>query len=91
VGALLARNTQINHAQIGEHITGFNLHEVPRMLMNNPALLNAEVTRQANMIGYLNDFHLMMIASLLAAPLVLLLRRPPPATGDADTAAMLAD
>lgn len=37
------------------------------------------------MIGYLNDFHLMMIASLLAAPLVLLRR---PAGGEA---AMLAD
>jgi hypothetical protein len=40
------------------------------------------------MIGYLNDFHLMMIASLLAAPLVLLLRRP---AGDGGEAAMLAD
>jgi DHA2 family multidrug resistance protein len=90
VGALLARNTQINHAQIGEHITGFNLHQLPGMLMNNPALLNAEVTRQANMIGYLNDFHLMMIASLIAAPFVLLLRRPAFSSGGGE-AAMLAD
>jgi DHA2 family multidrug resistance protein len=84
VGALLSRNTQINHAQIGEHLTPFLQHPLPAVLQSSPALLNAELTRQATMIGYLNDFHLMMIASLLAAPLVLLLRRP----GDANHADM---
>ena len=77
VGALLARSTQINHAQLGEHLTPFRLHEMAPMLQASPALLNSELTRQASMIGYLNDFHLMMIASALAAPLVFLLRRPP--------------
>jgi DHA2 family multidrug resistance protein len=76
IGALLARNTQINHAQLGEQLTVFGASHLPGMLQANPALLNAELTRQASMIGYINDFHLMMIASLIAAPFVLLLRRP---------------
>jgi len=38
--------------------------------------LNMEVTRQAAMIAYLNDFRLMMFLTLLAMPLLLLLRRP---------------
>jgi MFS transporter, DHA2 family, multidrug resistance protein len=41
------------------------------------AALNAEVTRQALMIAYLNDFRLMLYLTLLAVPLLLLLRRPP--------------
>ena len=40
------------------------------------AALNAEVTRQALMVAYLNDFRFMMYLSLHAAPLLLLLRKP---------------
>jgi DHA2 family multidrug resistance protein len=90
VGALLARNTQINHAQLGEQLTVFGAQHLPRMLQGSPELLNVELTRQASMIAYLNDFHLMMFASLLAAPFVLLLRRPAAGSGGGE-AAMLAD
>ena len=38
-------------------------------------MVDAEINRQALMIAYIDDFHLMMIISLLAIPLVLLLRR----------------
>ena len=38
------------------------------------ALLNAEVNRQAAAIGYLNDFKLMMLLTLVSMPLVLLMR-----------------
>ena len=38
--------------------------------------LDAEVTRQAVTIAYLNDFRFMMYLSLLAIPLLLLLRTP---------------
>ena len=44
------------------------------------ALVNAEVTRQALFIAYLDDFKLMMILSLAAIPLILLLRRAPATT-----------
>ena len=40
------------------------------------AALNAEVTRQAAIIGYIDDFKLLFIVSLLMVPLVLLMRRP---------------
>jgi DHA2 family multidrug resistance protein len=82
VTALLARNIQINHAQIGEHLTPFRLHQLPALLQQNLPMLNAEVNRQAAMIAYTNDFHVMMIATALAAPLVFLLRRPGHVTVD---------
>jgi DHA2 family multidrug resistance protein len=41
------------------------------------ALLEQEVTRQAGMIAYINDFKLIFIMVLCIAPLVLLMRRPP--------------
>jgi MFS transporter, DHA2 family, multidrug resistance protein len=40
------------------------------------AALNAEVTRQAQTIVYINDFYLMGIIIVVALPLLLLLRRP---------------
>jgi len=40
------------------------------------AALNAEVTRQAAMIGYIDDFKLMMLVILLSLPLVLLIKVP---------------
>ena len=42
------------------------------------AMLDAEVTRQAATIAYLNDFKLMMWVVLAASPLVLLLRKRAP-------------
>ena len=42
--------------------------------------LNAEVNRQALTIAYLNDFRLMMYLTILALPLLLLLRAPKRAT-----------
>jgi DHA2 family multidrug resistance protein len=40
------------------------------------AALDGAVTLQATIISYIDDFKLMMILSLIAAPLVLLLRKP---------------
>jgi DHA2 family multidrug resistance protein len=40
------------------------------------AALNAEITRQAQMIAYINDFYFMVIIIVIALPLILLLRRP---------------
>ena len=79
---MLTRNTQIMHAALAEHVTPFN------EALRNPAVaqfwnlgtpagrlaLNAEVTRQATIIAYADDFKLMMLISLAAIPLVLLLR-----------------
>ena len=39
------------------------------------AALNEELTRQAQMIAYLDDFQLLMWVTLAALPLILLLRK----------------
>lgn len=80
VFTLLARTTQTAHAEIAARIPAFGAETALLPPAWNPATaagaaaLNAEVTRQAAAIGYANDFHLMMWMTLLAAPLVMLLR-----------------
>jgi DHA2 family multidrug resistance protein len=38
--------------------------------------LNGAVTAQASMIAYIDDFYLMLLLTLLALPLLLLVRTP---------------
>jgi MFS transporter, DHA2 family, multidrug resistance protein len=81
---LLSRNTQINHQTLGTHVTPynqamrlsatasqFNLHQ-----QHDLALINGLVTKQAAMIGFNNDFLLLMFFSLAAIPLVFFMRTP---------------
>jgi DHA2 family multidrug resistance protein len=83
-GALLIQNTQINHALIGAAVTPFNraLQQGAAAQAWNPAsphgvaALNALVTRQAEIIGYIDDFKLMMVVAIAAMPLAFLLRTP---------------
>ena len=73
---------QINHAELGAHITAFS----PAVNMQMPALLSGDpltlsmvdnmVTGQALMISYINDFKLMMFITLAAMPIVLFLKPP---------------
>ncbi len=84
VTVLLAQNTQINHANLAAHITPYN------RLLDDPVIrqfwnpwtttgamaLNNEITRQASMIGYIDDFKLMMVMTLASLPFVLLLSSP---------------
>ena len=82
--ALFVENTQTVHAQLVENLRPDNPAAQASNLsapysLSAPAglaALNAEVTRQAQMVAYINDFKLMMIIDLLSAPLVLLLRKP---------------
>jgi MFS transporter, DHA2 family, multidrug resistance protein len=84
VETLLARNTQINHSALASNISPFNpVLRGPAMppdwsldSVHGLAALNAEITRQAATIAYLDDFRLMMYVMLIAVPLVVLLRRP---------------
>jgi DHA2 family multidrug resistance protein len=82
VQAMLSEGTARAHAQLSEAITPYSaaVQNLPPLLSaQSPtglALLNLEVTRQAAMIGYLGDFHLMMWLTLLAMPMLLLLRKP---------------
>ncbi|HEY3696053.1 DHA2 family efflux MFS transporter permease subunit [Phenylobacterium sp.] len=50
--------------------------------------LNAEISRQATMVAYLDDFRLMLIMVICASPLLLLMRPPKIRTGEMDHAAV---
>jgi DHA2 family multidrug resistance protein len=81
VTVLLSRNIQVNHAEMAARITPYNwlLQQEPLHRYWDPATaggaaaLNSLINRQAAMIGYLDDFKLMMIVTALSIPLVLLL------------------
>jgi MFS transporter, DHA2 family, multidrug resistance protein len=83
---LLTQNTQIVHSQIADSVTPFN-----RMLQTDAAYLlwnvttptglaalNAEVTRQASIIAYSNDFKFLFFLTLPTAILVLFMRPSAP-------------
>jgi MFS transporter, DHA2 family, multidrug resistance protein len=85
--ALLVQNTQIVHSRLIENLRPDNpLAQAPMLpspfSLTDPsgiAALNAEVTRQAAMVAYINDYALMMMIVLLLIPLLLLVRRARPA------------
>jgi DHA2 family multidrug resistance protein len=93
---LLTRNTQLVHAELAGQVTPFNdaLGQAgPSHFWNlattaGKAALNAEVTRQASIIAYANDFKLMMLVALVALPLVLLLKKAKGQPGGAHAAVM---
>ena len=49
---------------------------IPRPSVEGLSAINAEVTHQAAILAYLQDFRLMMFVTLSALPLVLLLEKP---------------
>jgi DHA2 family multidrug resistance protein len=77
----LTDNAQIVHSRLVEHLRPDNplaaLLPFPFSLTDPRGLvaLNAEVSRQAEMIAYINDFALMMALVIAAMPLLLLVRR----------------
>jgi DHA2 family multidrug resistance protein len=81
---LLAQNTQIVHAQLAEHVTPFNrmLQTGGAYLLWNDATqaglsaLNAEITRQASIIAYIDDFKFMLLICIPAALILFFMRRP---------------
>jgi DHA2 family multidrug resistance protein len=91
VTSLLTQNTQANHADIAQHVTAVNRQfENPAIAhMLNPvtaagrAALDAIVAQQAQIIAYIDDYKLLMIATL-AAVLLLVVFKKPSAGGGAD-------
>jgi DHA2 family multidrug resistance protein len=85
VNALLVRNTQANHADIAQHVTAVNrAFENPAVAhFWNPltaagrAALDAVITQQAQIIAYIDDYKLLMIATLAVLPLLLVFRGLP--------------
>jgi DHA2 family multidrug resistance protein len=84
--ATLTENTQTIHSRLIETLRPDNpLLRTPVFgpaysltAPNGIAALNAEVTRQAAMIAYIDDFRMMMLMALCSLPLLLLLRDKQP-------------
>ncbi len=85
MSAMLTRNTQIMHSELAQNITPLNrLFDYPAIQQfwqpgtaAGAAALNEEVTRQASIIAYGNDFKLLMLLCLGMLLLLPLMRRPP--------------
>jgi len=94
--ALLTQNTQIVHSQIAESVTPFNRmlqSDAAYLLWNTAtptgiAALNAEVTRQASIIAYADDFKFLFFLTLFGAVMVLFMRPSATTQGDSHAAAM---
>jgi DHA2 family multidrug resistance protein len=83
VNSLLARNTQINHADIVQHVTAVN------RTFDNPgigqfwspltaagrAALDAVITQQAQIIAYIDDYKFLMIAVIAVLPLLVVFKQ----------------
>ena len=82
--ALFVENSQSVHSRLIEQLRPDNpLAQAPYLLApyslsttTGIAALDAEVTRQAQMVAYIDDFKLMMVIAFLVAPLLLLLSKP---------------
>ena len=87
VSAQLVRMSQVAHADIASTITEHTIPTVDPTLLQTDcpqgttaiAMINAEATRQALFIAYLDDFKLMMLVTFAVLPLLLLMRKGQPA------------
>jgi DHA2 family multidrug resistance protein len=83
VTVLLAHNLQQSHSDLTQHITQYSIPPIPPSITGGAPpitqsvlmMADAEINRQALMIAYIDDFYLMMLVSLVAIPLLLLLRK----------------
>ena len=83
VNSLLTTNTQVNHAEIVQHVTAVNRIFSDQNIAQfwNPltaagrAALDAVITQQAQIIAYIDDYKLLMIATLAVIPLLIVFKR----------------
>lgn len=82
VQAMLTEGSGKAHAELASLVGPDNLGlaHLPSLMqpssMAGLAMINNEVTRQGALIGYLHDFSVMMFVTVLAIPLLLLIRSP---------------
>ncbi|WP_293904700.1 DHA2 family efflux MFS transporter permease subunit [Phenylobacterium sp.] len=81
--ALLVANTQTVHASLAARIVPTDpvVRDGLPAMFNPDTLagllsLNGEITRQATMVAYIDDFRLMFIITIACMPMLLLMRRP---------------
>jgi DHA2 family multidrug resistance protein len=83
VSSLLTQNTQVNHANIAQYVTPVNrAFENPMVAQFwNPiaaagrAALDGVITRQAQIIAYIDDYKLLMFATLAVIPLLIVFKK----------------
>ena len=84
---LLTQNTQRLHASLVEHITPFNMSSNPAAAgidvhsTRSLLALNGMITNQSAMIGYIDDFKLMMVLTLVTIPFLFMIRNVKPPAG----------
>lgn len=104
VGISITQSMTIQYMQINHAVLSENLSRLRPMLrpdhaplgwaLNSPeslALANQMVSREAATIAYLNDFRFMMYLTVLAIPLLFLLKKQGEPTSQEDMSAALAD
>jgi DHA2 family multidrug resistance protein len=96
VNSLLTTNTQVNHADIAGHVTAVNrIFADPGIARFwNPftaagrAALDAMITQQAQIIAYIDDYKLLMVATLFVIPLLIVFKRAPDSGDEEHTLAL---
>jgi len=87
MNALVVANAQKMHASLASNVDPSSpvlRADIPGMLASIPGLeqLNNEITRQATMVAYVDDFRLMFVITLACMPMLLLMKKPQRAGGD---------
>ena len=81
--ALLTTNTQVNHADISTNVTAVNrafadptvTQFLSPLTAAGRAALDALVTQQAQIVAYMDDYKLLMIATLALFPLLIIFKK----------------
>ncbi len=97
--ATLARNLQVNHAELSAGITSDRLPLAQPGIVEQlgfesgriVAMIDAEINRQSLMIAYIDDFWMLSIALLCLIPLIVLISPPAVVRGKKADAAMMAE
>jgi MFS transporter, DHA2 family, multidrug resistance protein len=84
VNSLFTHSVQVNHAEISSAVTAFNrqLNATHASAFWSPftaggrAALDSVITQQAQVISYNDDYKVLMLATLVSVPLLLILRKP---------------
>jgi DHA2 family multidrug resistance protein len=84
MSTMFARNLQTSHSDLTSHVTSSSMAVIDPatadryQVLGEAALrmVDLEVTRQAAMIAYLDDFELMMWGLIIFMPLILLMKPP---------------
>ncbi|TZG24743.1 MDR family MFS transporter [Sphingomonas montanisoli] len=92
VNAILARNMQVNHEELAGSVHASTMPYLLDSILTGlgdraasvVAMLDAEITRQSLMISYIDDYWLLMVATIVLLPVPLLVRKvAPPGKGEA--------